>query len=237
MRHQTRIISEVIKSNARFLTVLITGLATLTILATRSLSNSYREGLGESETGTGLLLFFATIVAGFIVFLLLVICTITERRRNSLKISISKILCSAAVLFLSTTYISYLPYLPREPGYIQYTKGFLERVDRECNEHELRQWALNFMEANRHKPSRDYVRDIAHIPEFVKDIYPFSGEPEFRWTVTEVNGHECLSIYWGGALPGHWGLSIGQSTFRDLSDETHYTIEWKPGIYVWHSIQ
>lgn len=226
-----------IKNNARFVTVLITGLVTIIILATRSFTNSYREGLGQSEIGTGILLFLASTVAGFIVFLLLVIYTITEWRRNSLKISILKILCSVVVPFLSTTYLRLLPHLPGEPGYIQYTQGFLERVDRECDETEVRQWALDFLEADRHTASHDDIRDTNRIPDFVKDFYPFSGEPEFYWTTKEVNGDECLSIFWSRGLGGLWGLNIGQREFRDVPDDTHYTIEWKPGIYVWHSIE
>ena len=54
----------------------------------------------------------------------------------------------------------------------------------------------------------DYVADAASIPDFVRRIYPFERDAEFRWSMKEENGHEYLLIYWGGALPGHWGLDI-----------------------------
>ena len=225
--------SKRMKNNLKFLSTMLVGGVSLLTVSLLSLGSSYREGLGEVSLGTGVHLLMASWAIGIIIFLLLLSFTIVERKANSLGVTLPKLVGAVVILFLSITYPL---YVPTEPGYKQYSKGFLARVDRECNESEVRQWALDFMKTNKAKSSRDYVNDADSIPDFVRRIYPFEREPEFRWSIEKDDGHEYLSIYWGGALPGHWGIDIGQPDFLRTSNNRLYVLEWKPGIYVWHGV-
>ena len=227
--------SKYVKNSRKFFGALLVAVVLLSFVYPKCVGSSYREGLGEVQIGSGVMLLFASSVIGASFFILLVLFTILERKRNSKKFTCLKIAVAVGVLLFSP---AYMLYGPGEPGYMHYTNGFLVRVNRECAEDEVRQWALDFLATNRHGPGPYSISDADRIPAFIKRIYPFSmgeSEFEFRWSIDSRDGMERLVIYWGGALPGHWGLEIGPKELKSESDSHAYVLEWKPGIYVWHS--
>lgn len=197
----------------------------------------YRAGLGEVDQWDGFLPCLSSMASGALFFVVLIFFTIRESGENSRFNSVLKIVLSALVLIFP---IFSEMYLSGEPGYIQYSKGFLKRVEINCNEKELRDWAVDFIDRFRDQPESYDATDLKQVPEFIWRITPDKkiirehNLAAFRFWITDKAEIEYLVINWGGGLSGYWGLEIGPRNLTLESDSRAYRIEWKPGIYVWY---
>lgn len=230
--------SKYLKDNRNFLICLIIAITASGALYFNGLRyNWYKAGLGEVDQWDGVLHSLFSTALSALFFVVLIFFTIIERKKIPRFNSVVKIVLSILVLIFP---IFSLIYLSGEPGYIQYSKGFLKRVEINCNEDELRDWAVDFIDRFRDQPENYDAKYLKQVPEFVWRIHPYKGyaqesniEP-FRFWIRDKDGIEYLVIYWGGALSGHWGLEIGPRNLTLESDSHAYRIEWKPGIYVWY---
>ena len=223
-----------VRNSIGFLATFAVSVVVLLVLCYRSAGSSYRAGLGEVTFGSGFVLLLIGCCLSALFFLVLVLISIVERKRNLKAWTFLKISASVALLLFVPVFFL---HGPTESGYTQYAKGFLVRVDRECAEDEVRQWAKEFISTHRNVPKKSGYGEPDTAPEFIKRIYPFDDETrmgEFSWYIRVHNEVEFLVIEWGGALPGHWGLEIGSEELMLVSDKYAYRLEWKPGIYVWY---
>jgi hypothetical protein len=119
-----------------------------------------------------------------------------------------------------------------EPGYIKRTEKFADRVKSTVNPDELQAWATNLLIASPNADPRTPITvKEADIPPFIRaistnqvpDVEISGGKDGFRKSVT----------VWYGSGFGHWGLEIGFPTLVLTNSETHYFVQWKPGIYFW----
>jgi len=227
---------EQMKHSVKYLATIAIGFALTLAVCQISFNTQYKEGLGVVALGTSMYLWLASLAAAIFSFILLLVFTLVERKHSSLGRTLFKFFFSFVFLALTSTWL-----LWAEPGYMRYANGFLARVDRECEENEVRSWALAFIANNRTtEEQRGEVTNTNNIPDFIKRIYPFQGSSlnhEFRWMINYHNGIETLNIYWGGALAGHWGLEIGPTELDLSSDQSAYYLKWKPGIYIWYETQ
>lgn len=229
------IISSNIRKYITFRNILLVALAVHLPLMTLLSASPYLEGLGTLSFGSGFFLWFASLLMGLIVLVLLIALACCERKNCSISITFSKI-GGAVLLFISA---NFLWLFLSGPGYIGFTKGFLERVDRSCTEQEVRIWASEFIVRNRDEQRGHRFTDPNGNPEFIKRIHPFSSNHDapFNWLITDTDEMEILSVYWGGALAGYWGLEIGPPDFELTNRSSIYALQWRRGIYVWKTTE
>lgn len=213
-----------------FRNTLLVALAIHLPLTTLLSVSMYLEGLGTLSFGTWLVLWLLSMLIGLIVLVMLIVMACCERKLCQTSITFSKI-GLALLLFISA---NFLWIFLRLPGY---TEGFLERVDRSCTEQEVRTWASEFILRYRDDQRGHQFTDPIGNPEFIRRIHPFSSDHDayFNWLITDTDGMDILSVYWGGALPGYWGLKIGPVEYELSTQSNIYALQWRPGIYVWHS--
>jgi hypothetical protein len=119
-----------------------------------------------------------------------------------------------------------------EPGYIKKTQKFADRVKSVVNPDELQTWATNLIARTPTPPVHNqniaYLKE-ADIPQYLRAI---DKEQMPDVYVSNWGDSVVVEIWFGGGF-GHWGLFVGPSGWTQKSSETHYLVEWKPGIYFW----
>ena len=223
------------------------GLATLLFLFGAGLwlfwYSSYWEGLGVIPFGSWLLFLRNSFFVGLPFLAVFIIRMIFRVRKDRAVVSLVRLLLGVALLvgaplvsFVGLLTAGILP-MPREPGMVQFAKGFRDRIDRRCSPEEVRAWAESF---TREKTGdADYYELTGdQIPYFIKKIYPTDSFGRYV-RVSVRDG--VVEVFWGSPLPGHWGLAIGpQDMVRKEGMGQNETedvcfFKWKPGIYIWHS--
>jgi hypothetical protein len=112
------------------------------------------------------------------------------------------------------------------------TKEFLDRVKQRFTASALQAWAAKLLDVHRESDASIDLYGL-QVPEFIRGI-----DPPYTPRVIVLSGRlkppaPCVLIDFGGGF-GHWGLIIGADGFRPPED-WNYLIEWKPGVYVYHS--
>ena len=124
-----------------------------------------------------------------------------------------------------------------EPGYKIYTKRFCERLKTVVNVSDLQSWAVKTIAATTIKdgegpPAKGVSIPREKLPPFLSKLD--EGVPLSASVILEtktVKPH--VSILWGSGR-AFYGILIGPPDFRP-SKTFNYYIEWRPGVYVWHS--
>jgi hypothetical protein len=119
-----------------------------------------------------------------------------------------------------------------EPGYVKKTQKFADREKSVVNPDELQAWATNLIAKTPTPPVHDnniaYLKE-ADIPQYIRAI---DKEQVLDVYVANWEGSVVGEIWFGGGF-GHWGLYVSSPGWTQKSSETHYLVEWKPGIYFW----
>jgi hypothetical protein len=134
-----------------------------------------------------------------------------------------------ALIFVLTLVLACL--VGCEPGYIRHTEKFAAQVKSVVNPDELQAWATNLIAETPalELHERRYLEQ-AEIPDYIRAI-----DKDQIPDVEIVNWGDAVivQIWFGGGF-GHWGLYVASPEWTRKSSETHYIVEWKPGIYFWN---
>lgn len=107
------------------------------------------------------------------------------------------------------------------------TRQFMERIKAKHQPEELLAWAQKLMEAHKDDKGPYYM------PHEEKPAFILILDPPFEPYVTVFPGSHVM-VDWGGGF-GHWGLIVATTHAPD--NPMLYTIEWMPGVYVYHTNQ
>jgi hypothetical protein len=119
------------------------------------------------------------------------------------------------------------------PWWVRHTEGLRVRVNRIELQGELgviREWLAQFEKTE--DGSYPQLIPLESCPTPIKDL---GGHTV--WISTNGNGTiETVSVLWGGAFLGAWGVTIGPPNMEiPESSEDEYILSWVPGAYFWHS--
>jgi hypothetical protein len=116
-----------------------------------------------------------------------------------------------------------------DSGYVKRTEKFATRVKGVVSPDVLQAWATNLITKTPVVRRQPVEIRKADIPEYIRAIYN-----EYPEDVEVVSGDAgtCVQICYGSGF-GHWGLYIGDPSFKHESSEQFYVVPWKPGIYFW----
>jgi len=199
----------------------------------------YLEGLGIIPFGRFIYLIgiptVLTSLASLVILTAIIIWNIRKRRSRSFYQTVSTIGGSITFVLLINVILVSGSFAP---GSVYRFHGFSRRIDKYCSPAVVRSWSTDFIETYRDKESGHKFVDDRGTPEFLKQIHPFSVTDDrywFNWTIHQHNKEEILSIFWGGAIAGYWGLEIGSTNHIAREHQNYYYSQWVPGIYVWHS--
>ena len=184
--------------------------------------SQYLEGLGVVSFGLWWLLYMFSFGIAFVVFVLWFLFTVYKWKsgRRAFRIAMTIML---PILIVGSFFVMVFT-----GGYRSFSEGYLERLDKRGNAEEIRQWShLHYTEtdAYRYLPEEE-------VPDFLKRLEPSFWHNTRASTITSDQG-SYVSVYWGGALIGHWGLAIGSEDMQLENTETDHYHLWEPGIYFW----
>ena len=114
-------------------------------------------------------------------------------------------------------------------GYVERTQQFAAQVKRVVNADELQTWATNLI-AKTPNGNRDAGMnpEAAGIPKGFLGFYEDQPTPDV-W-VSDADAGAYVVICYGSGF-GHWGLYVGDKSFKQESTQQFYVVPWQAGIY------
>lgn len=198
----------------------------LTVVATRLSGRLfYLAGFGKITEGVG--------VFGNVLFMLsaLVLTTLLVVLRT-FSLRPEKHVVQKLIRFTFPFVVIVLWLGLQEPGYIAFTRGFLDKLRTDVSADQLQTWAVRVL--SDHPSQRaDIPLPMEQYPDLVRNIRK-ETPADIRIMGNRDEGQRHVDIMWGGGFAG-WGLRIGAPQFRMKSDRFIYSLEWRPGMYVCHS--
>jgi len=148
-----------------------------------------------------------------------------------MSLSRNMIACGLLVIFVVTVGCS--PRCTPDSNY----ETFCREAQAVVQPQDLQRWAISVME--KHKSG--YEVPLTDLPASVRGIKsPFihAKEPSSASIVSVNNGANAIDIMWGGGFMGHWGLTVGNASFRMDTVHNNKIIisEWIPGVYFFSSV-
>jgi hypothetical protein len=135
----------------------------------------------------------------------------------------------AALAFISPFVFDVALVRPIRPTF---TRGMLDRLEKDINPTDLRKWALAELSARANgRPDSDANTLIEKdLPNYLAKLS--NWPPHIRANMLSDDVKEPhLVMEWGGGF-GHWGLIVGGETLTVPEEPRFYFVKWKPGIYV-----
>ncbi len=104
-----------------------------------------------------------------------------------------------------------------------------QRIERTIDPATLQSWATNLLQ--QYPPGRTNYTGPFVLPVGLGDVWE-QGKPSVYLREATNGEEEYVYVFWGSGVLGHWGLSVGSTTFVPMNPKSG-TRMWKPGIYYW----
>ena len=207
--------------------LILTLLIVILVLIPSSLASQklVQQGLDPDGAPWGPLKYaFYIFPAVFILLLIMISRFLVQFRRvSSSQLILKLVLIGSSIVwpFLWNAYNGGTPH------YVSFMYGFLQRMHQDADILAIQAWLET--EGTKH----ERFLDESDYPETVRIL-----EPETAWLDRNDKGNNpCLKLEWGGALIGHWGLTVGPDTMPcppcDFKMDGQYRMPLAKGAYIW----
>jgi hypothetical protein len=121
-----------------------------------------------------------------------------------------------------------------KPGYKSFAEDMCKKLDLADQDHRALKWATDQIRSeNPPDGPRPRTNSIAKLPDWVKEINPYSAQGSVIYAPTPQNDQVLVSWISGR---GVWGFIVGGSNCAPaLSEDVYYFCKCKPGVYTFHS--
>ncbi|MGO8928122.1 MAG: hypothetical protein ACLQU3_14715 [Limisphaerales bacterium] len=189
------------------------GVGITLLLATPPSGYNGHETMGYALTGL--------VVGGFACILSLVLATVGLIRRERPRWpSIAGLVLSVLPAFGAVS----LLLVTGRPSKEANLKKFAEEAKKVINPSDLQNWATEVLKTNGNVANKDLIplniRNLTSQGETIS----FAGREM-----------DSIRLIWSRPIGGDWGILVGPQTFKPYNPGAAYYIEWKPGVYFYHT--
>ena len=216
--------------------IVLTMIVLLLLPAWQSSNVLVKQGLEVNGLPIGTLQHFFFALAATVVLLLLMVSRffVQFRRANTFQLTLKFLLIAAGIIVIAAPFVWMGLRMPKErlPNYVPFTFGFLQRMQENADLEAMRTW----LETDGKKFGVGPSVEKTEYPEAVRAL-----APKYVWVKEDKqNNQRSVSLEWGGALAGHWGLTVGPTSMRcppcDLGMDGEYRLPLTDGAYVWFDL-